>query len=1685
MIESVCYKEYNKIGKVLDKDVYVMKMKKYIWLMLLLVLCVFAGSAVAQDEWQYRVDEEGYAYITSFGNAAAASATVPEKLDQHWVRGIDAGAFLDASVLKQLTIPGTVLDIDENAFAGCNIVLRGYNGTAALSFAKNHGMSSENLSVLDFTPSVVDLTGIAHSDYSYVLNGIRMVKAQAERLKVGSLFFMPADDHNDLGDGYQVRSMQPDGEYVIVKMAEAAPELILRSLKIEASDFRIDYDKMLEMNSGIVEIEPVSTYGFSDMHSFKVKSKFAPGCTAALTIQLGMSNLEFDWSQSKTGVERFLVEYNSVIEGKLDVAVGVNRPNMPIPTGKKDPNTGELILFRIPLTAPSLPIVGIVFTVFGTFDVNGKLSATLKLEGPQQFVYTAESGLDYTRKIKSEFDMDAGVEAKASLMPAIALRAAVLDEIAAVGARLNIEAGVKSAYEKQWPATASCLDNDYKLTLHGEAWAGLNAKIGKLSIDMRKTAKTPAWTILEGKGHYEELKYVPECTKKGYHVYYDTGYELEMDPYLASATDPVRIPVPELHRKGYKFLGWYDGPNLETAITALDFWPIGVPGDMTIYAHWEPVAEDEYQTNYTGPEVTIPDSPEEPEEYWDYEYRLDRVNIYAYDTENIVNLFPYWNEERYSNSRLYSYGTQGNTAIKKRVWADGFFAMGDSCEGNTSLETVVLPATMVYWGTDMRGDIGNSLDGVFKNCTSLKNITLPSAELVGYGKRFIGYEDFYGCVSLPSIFIPSCYHRIDGSAFYGCTNLQTIENLENTQITDIGPQAFAGCEELRDVKLPQTLTTLQNGAFQKCVNLNTINIPAGFSSSGPAFQEASLETVSIANGVKDIRSLFQNAQKVGKVNIPGSVTNMVGTFTGVEGDVSVTLEAGLAEVSSFAFSNCLGLTDVTFEAENVKIGNNAFAGCTSLNNLANASVSIIGTHAFENTTSLESLELTGDEITIESDAFVGSALKELTIRCNKLTLKGNGFEEYANLEKLVIDAQEVDIPRHATFEACKLNSVKINAQSANISSNAFNECQQLEEVVLSGGCFVLASNAFKNCYALEEVQIDAAVIFNGGAPFENAPIKELDLKFQGGSVFMGYMPALEKLTLSGYVDQISAWGFENLPNLKEIALPEIAGGIKEWTFEQCTKLEKVTFSSGMNGPIGTGAFADCSSLEEIVLPDGTTELQSWAFSNCTALTRITIPSSVTYISGGFETRYGQGIAAGAFLGCSSLEIVEGENADSYAAQTALQSGLVSFGISGAEHYTVTFASGISQILESTLELAEGQIITLSAPDLVSDGYAFRAWYYDEACTQPVEVPFTMPAKDVTVYAACDIAYEEVQENRLSVSTRKVDGVSWKTLESYDGDHGSFTVDEEIGIICKDAIGPAIERISIPASTFSIEPGAFRRAVSLEEIYVAPDNPFYFVENGALYAKDGTLLAWPCMRQAETLNVREDTVKIADHAFDWEDGCCQLENLYLPQSVQKATKQAFAGLVSITKVYGPVEGAAAEAAAAAGVDYNRYLVVYLSEGKVYGFMEATAGGYLPAIQQPVRDGFELYDWANEDGAAVSFDTYLMPQEDIILRALWNETDVDWFVLPRGLKTIGSNAFQGLPVSAVFCPGGVTTIESGAFSGNTQLEIIKLPATVTSIADDAFKGCTQLEIHGYEDSMAQTYALEHNIPFVIMD
>ena len=206
--------------------------------------------------------------------------------------------------------------------------------------------------------------------------------------------------------------------------------------------------------------------------------------------------------------------------------------------------------------------------------------------------------------------------------------------------------------------------------------------------------------------------------------------------------------------------------------------------------------------------------------------------------------------------------------------------------------------------------------GAFRNCTGLKNISIPTSV-----KKL---WDFEGCTGLTSLEIPATVETIYGCITKGCINLKSIKvdpnnpkydsredcnaiiwteknwmisacptttipssitklggykgqtELESIVIPDtvtvIGSEAFSGCASLKSIEIPASVTLIESGAFEGCTSLTNMTIPKTVKEvQWSIFDKCTnLESVEILNGALKIDAdtgLFNNCPKV-KVYVP-------------------------------------------------------------------------------------------------------------------------------------------------------------------------------------------------------------------------------------------------------------------------------------------------------------------------------------------------------------------------------------------------------------------------------------------------------------------------------------------------------------------------------------------------------------------------------------------------------------------------------------------------------------------------------------------------------------------------------------------------------------------------------------------------------------------------------------------------
>ena len=135
----------------------------------------------------------------------------------------------------------------------------------------------------------------------------------------------------------------------------------------------------------------------------------------------------------------------------------------------------------------------------------------------------------------------------------------------------------------------------------------------------------------------------------------------------------------------------------------------------------------------------------------------------------------------------------------------------------------------------------------FWGCTNLTSVDFPLV-------TSIGENAFNFCSSLASVDFPLAT-SIDSYAFSGCTSIASVEF---PQVLSIGESAFSFCENLVSVEFPQVLN-IGTSAFELCTSLDSVDISLVTSIDANAFWSCdNISSVIISAGLTDATDIHDD-----------------------------------------------------------------------------------------------------------------------------------------------------------------------------------------------------------------------------------------------------------------------------------------------------------------------------------------------------------------------------------------------------------------------------------------------------------------------------------------------------------------------------------------------------------------------------------------------------------------------------------------------------------------------------------------------------------------------------------------------------------------------------------------------------------------------------------------------------------
>ncbi len=585
-------------------------------------------------------------------------------------------------------------------------------------------------------------------------------------------------------------------------------------------------------------------------------------------------------------------------------------------------------------------------------------------------------------------------------------------------------------------------------------------------------------------------------------------------------------------------------------------------------------------------------------------------------------------------------------------------------------------------------------------------------------------------------------------------------------------------------------------------------------------------------------------------------------------------------------------------------------------------------------------------------------------------------------------------------------------------------------------------------------------------------------------------------------------------NLEEVVFPRNIYQISRAAFSECGKLSKVTFGGSVQ-MIGEEVFYACKSLSEINLPEGVRTLGDKAFYGCSSLSKIEIPESVA------------NIGTNVFGRCEALEEIK------------LSCSLDASGISAPKLRKVTLTKGSGQMYQyygntpwrkndQTLEevVLEDGIENISCNafqdmecmtqiSIPSSVTSIGASAFEECfCLQDVTIPEGVTRLEDETFRRCQSLEKiELPEGITAIGSSAFEGCSsleelvipegvsdigssafsgCVMLEELVLPKGLTRIEENLFRGCS-----SLEELAIPAGVSNIGPSAFSGCAMLENL-VLPEGITSIEEN----------LFRGCSSLKE-LDIPSGVTSICGSTFN---GCSSLKKISLPQELERIESYAFANCEELLEINLPESLTSIGSGAFSGCSSMEKIIIPESVTKIEEetFYNCTALTEVEIPNSVTRIGsnaFENCVFLLKLTMPCSVDASVFNVEDLEELVLTKGTGVmadytiitcqntPWYrsrnsigkiVLQEGIRHIGNYAFANQKnITTMTIPNTVTSIGSYAFRNCRSLKKIVMPDSLTQIGKGVFSSDDQLVMAVYSDSYAETYALDNNIDYVLIN
>ena len=634
-----------------------------------------------------------------------------------------------------------------------------------------------------------------------------------------------------------------------------------------------------------------------------------------------------------------------------------------------------------------------------------------------------------------------------------------------------------------------------------------------------------------------------------------------------------------------------------------------------------------------------PEDEEQSEEItegiWTYVTQGTQCTVVRYDGDEEIIQIP----EQLNGHRVTKIGNSVfmDSPIVRVIIPDGVKEIGSRaffrCE---ALEAINLPDSIVSIG-----------DSAFEECRSLQSVIVPS------GVEYLGSYIFQRCMSLETVILSEGLNILGQGMFADCCALKEIDIPDSITVITDGAFCRTG---LTHLEFPDSITTIEGSAFLGCTSLESIRIPSN------------VKSILFGSPLGDFGSFAQCSGLVSIV-VDSENTNYKsesGVLFSKDGSTLLLYPEGrtgayvvpseVTYIQACAFAHCTGLTEISLPDNLEAIGTEAFSDCSGLKTIYipdHAALTNIDTAAdfvFLNCTALEEINVSPmhqdyfsyDGVlcrynfgTVHDSSFDITDTYGKTIECYPCGKPGETFS-------ISMDIDLIDTSAFASNRY--LETIIIPGNVKRLRYMAFAYCPKLKEVVLEDGIEHLEDSLFYGS-ALKSITIPDSIIrisdmALAGCNSLEAIYCNSDSYAYNWAINHGYSQIIR--TMGSEVISEGCWTIVTATdntclikaydgNESKLNIPETIAGytvtvIADSVFSKHDELISVTIPQSVK-TIGSNAFSECTSLKHVDLPAQLTLISDSLFEGCDNLTDIIIPENVTQIG------------AFAFRNCRSLKDV--------------------------------------------------------------------------------------------------------------------------------------------------------------------------------------------------------------------------------------------------------------------------------------------------------------------------------------------------------------------------------------------------------------------------------------------------------------